>query len=164
KELAVEWVPTAAILNLDDPEVRITLDSARNIGVGFGLRHEIAAECAQPSEPAFEVSGLSQDATASLELVDLEQYRPAFSLAAPAQCGRHRGGGAAAQMDLPPQLGRRPVVRQVGSVAAEGAVGGIKRVLQRNGLARLGSPRGFRGRQVERTGRPAGSIAIAAVL
>src|SRR5262245_46365101 len=89
EQLAVKWVPTAAIFNLDHPEVGIAFDSTCDIGVGLSLRHQIAAERAQPPEPAVEVSGLGQNAAASVQLVELEQHGASFGLAAPDQGGRH---------------------------------------------------------------------------
>src|SRR5215510_5806439 len=70
-QLAVEGVAAGAVLDLDDPQVGVALDGARDIGVGLGLRHQLAGERGEPAEPAVEIAGLSQDAAATLQQVEL---------------------------------------------------------------------------------------------
>ena len=131
-QLAVEGVAAGAVLDLDHPQVGIAVDAR---GRCRRRPRPPAPACrrappASPSRPSRSRAWL-RDAAAGLDLVELEQDRAAFRLAAPQQYRRRRLDGAAAQMGLHPQLGRQPLFRQGdGSVAAEGAVGGVERVLQ----------------------------------
>src|SRR5690242_16332439 len=77
----VEEVAPIAVLDFDNPEIRVILGLAADIGIGIRLGNRGRAGAAHPDELAFRRSRLREHRAAARAAVDLQQHRPGIGIA-----------------------------------------------------------------------------------
>jgi hypothetical protein len=108
---AIEEVSPGAVFGLDDPQVGVETDLPGEISLGFGIgrRHGFHRRAESPIEQILPIkSGLrsrSIDVRGVVKAVDLDENRPRFIGAAPADHGEHAFDVAA------PYIGQDPYSR-----------------------------------------------------
>ena len=90
KHAAAEEGAAGAILDLDDPEIGVTVDLTGDIGVGGLLIDGLGPGGAEPGELAFQRPRLSEDGEALLELIELDENGTGIGIAAPRDDHRNR--------------------------------------------------------------------------